>query len=44
MIDVRAISIFIVAGGRLAAMLHCRTQNGYGRVTTNRSFVSPILD
>jgi hypothetical protein len=28
MIDVRAISIFIEAGGRLAAMRHCRTPNG----------------
>jgi hypothetical protein len=36
MINVRAISIFIVAGGRLAAMRYCRTSNGYGRVNTNR--------
>ena len=43
MIDVRAISIFIVAGGDLVAMRHCRTPDGQGGVAANSAFISPIL-
>jgi hypothetical protein len=41
---VRAISLCIAAGGRLAAIRHCRTPDEQDRMATNRAFVLPILN